>query len=60
MGILVPRGKNGKRYPYAIVGVIESSSRANNYKQWMVSRGGVIREVSTLVYKEMKKKYKLL
>ncbi|PIE57055.1 MAG: hypothetical protein CSA34_00955 [Desulfobulbus propionicus] len=60
MGILAPRGKNGRRYPYAIVGVIERDSRPANYGRWIASRGGVIRGVSTLIYKELKKQYRLL
>lgn len=60
MGILAPRDKNGGRYPYAIVGIIERRSRPANYGSWVTSRGKVIREVSTLVYKEMKKNHRLL
>ena len=59
MGILVPKTVNGAGHPYAIVGIIERSSRASNYSGWMVSRGNVIREVSTWVYKELTKKYHL-
>lgn len=60
MGILVPRDKSGNRYPYALVGIIQRSSRPRNYGNWMLSRGNVIRQVSTLVYQEMKKQYQLL
>ena len=59
MGILVPKTVNGGRYPYAIVGLIERSSRPSNYRNWMINRSNVIREVSTLVYKEMKKEHHL-
>lgn len=59
MGILAPKAKGRNRYPYAIVGIIERSSRPSNYKRWMQSRGGVIRQVSTLVYKDLKKQYAL-
>lgn len=59
MGILAPKTRNHDRYPYAIVGIIESSSRPSNYRQWMKSRGGVIRQVSTLVYNDFKKRYAL-
>ena len=59
MGILVPKTVNGGRYPYAIVGLIERSSRPSNYRNWMINRSNVIREVSTLVYKEMKKEHRL-
>jgi beta-lactamase class A len=60
MGILVPKTKGGGRYPYVVVGIIERESRPGNYGSWMASRGKVIRQVSTLVYKEMKKEHKLL
>lgn len=60
MGILVPRDKAGNRHPYALVGIIQRSSRPGNYGNWMLTRGNVIRQVSTLVYQEMKKQYKLL
>ncbi|MFV0439454.1 MAG: serine hydrolase [Desulfopila sp.] len=59
MGILAPKTKKGSRHPYAIVGIIERSSRATNYGNWMMARGDVIRQVSTLVYQEMKKQYQL-
>ncbi len=60
MGILVLRDRQGKRYPYALVGVIERDTRASDYGNWMLTRGNVIRQVSTLVYEEMKKQYKVL
>ncbi|SHO45576.1 serine hydrolase [Desulfopila aestuarii] len=60
MGILVPKTKKGNRHPYAIVGIIERSSKATDYGNWMMARGNVIRQVSTMVYQEMKKKYQLL
>ncbi|MGE4559506.1 MAG: serine hydrolase [Desulfobulbus sp.] len=60
MGILVTKTKSGQRVPYAIVGIVERSSVPNNYKQWMVNGGGVIRDFSSLVYEEMKRKYNLL
>ncbi len=59
MGILALRTKGAARYPYAIVGIIERSSRPANYRQWMRTRSGVIRQVSTLVYNNLKKTYAL-
>ena len=50
MGILVVRGRDGRRYPYIMVGVIEKQRRARNYGSWIRSRGNVIRGVSNLVY----------
>jgi beta-lactamase class A len=60
MGILVPKNKRGGRFPYVIVGIIERRSKASDYGQWMHSRSRVIREVSTLVYKELKREHQLL
>jgi len=50
MGILVVRGRNGERYAYTLVGVIEKQERTRNYGSWIRSRGNVIRRVSNLVY----------
>lgn len=60
MGILVPKTRKGDGYPYVIVGIIERKSSASNYGQWMHSRGRVIRDISTLVYEELKKEHQLM
>lgn len=60
MGILVPKTKKGGRFPYVIVGIIERRSKASDYGQWANSRSRVIREVSTMVYEELKKEHQLL
>ncbi|MDA7920900.1 class A beta-lactamase-related serine hydrolase [Verrucomicrobiales bacterium] len=59
MGILVARGKNGRPYPYIVVGIIESGSRNTAYGTWISRRADVIREVSNLAYLEMKKHHPL-
>ncbi len=59
MGILVLKTKSGRQYPYVIVGIIQRRSRPSNYGRWMDSRGNIIRQVSTLVYKKMKRDHKL-
>lgn len=59
MGILAPLNKNGKRVPYAIVGIVEGPTKAEDYKQWMVASGGAIRDFSSLVYEAMKQKHDL-
>lgn len=59
MGILVPKTKGGGRFPYVLVGIIERSSRPSDYGSWMKSRSNVIREVSTLVYKQLKEDHHL-
>lgn len=59
MGILVVKGKNGRRYAYTLVGVIEKRHRARNYGSWIRSRGNVIRRVSNLVYTGISQQHKL-
>jgi beta-lactamase class A len=58
-GILVAKGKNGKRYPYTLVGIIEKASRTANLTRWIDSRGNVIRRVSSMAYDVLKAKYDL-
>ena len=52
MGILVPPPNSGAP-AYAMVGVIERGSSADDYSSWIRRRGNVIRQVSSLVYKEI-------
>lgn len=60
MGILVARGKDGRTYPYIVVGIIESGKRnTSNYSSWISRRADVIREVSNLVYLDMKQRHPL-
>ncbi len=59
MGILVARGRNGRTYPYIVVGIIENGRRTNSYSSWISHRADVIREVSNKVYLAMKKRYPL-
>ncbi len=59
MGILVARGRNGKSYPYMLIGIIESGSRTTSYSSWISHRADVIREVSNLTYLDMKQRYRL-
>lgn len=59
MGILVARGRNGRSYPYVVIGIIESGKRSSSYGSWISRRADVIREVSNLVYLDMKKRYPL-
>ncbi len=51
MGILSVKGRNGKRYPYTVIGVIEKQRSASNYTTWIRSRSDIIRNVSNIVYK---------
>jgi beta-lactamase class A len=54
MGILVPKSKDGRRYPYTIIGIIEKSRRAQYFQAWTASRGDIIREVSSMTYLHIK------
>lgn len=59
MGILVARGKNGRSYPYMLIGIIESGRRNISYGTWITRRANIIREVSNLTYLSMKKRHAL-
>ncbi len=59
MGILVVKGRDGKRYPYILVGVIEKQRSARNYTSWIRSRSNVIRRVSNIVYLGISQQHKL-
>ena len=54
MGIVEARGRNGRSYPYTFIGIIEKTHRASNFYLWRASRGNVIREVSDIVYNELR------
>ena len=51
MGILSVQGRDGRRYPYTLIGVIEKEQSAADYTTWIRSRSEVIRNVSSIVYK---------
>ncbi|HBT97282.1 MAG TPA: hypothetical protein DEB25_06470 [Desulfobulbaceae bacterium] len=55
MGILVPPPKSGTP-AYVMVGLIERGSNAADYSSWIRRRGNVIRQVSSLVYKDISAK----
>jgi len=59
MGILVAQGSDGRRYPYLLIGIIDSTVRVRSYNSWIASRSNVIREVSNLTYQAMKRRYPL-
>ncbi len=60
MGIVVAKGRNGKTYPYTVIGIIEKQTRPHSYGRWIRDRGNVIREVSDIVYSELRKRHKLV
>ena len=60
MGILVARDREGRRIPYAVVGIVERTARpAADYRQWTHASGGVIRDFSSLVYEEIRQRHHL-
>lgn len=60
MGIIEIPDQRGRLRAYAMVGIIERPSRAENYTSWISTRGNVIRRVSNLVYLEMQSRYQLV
>ncbi len=60
MGILVARGRDGRRYPYTFIGIIEKARPTRNYALWKNIRGDVIREVSNLTYNHLREMYDLV
>ncbi len=53
MGILSVKGRDGRRYPYTLIGIIEKQQRARNYTTWIRSRSDIIRDVSSIVYESI-------
>ena len=58
MGIIEAKDGDGKKYPYTVIAIIEKANRAV-YGPWIRARGDVIREISGMVYDDMKKTYNL-
>jgi beta-lactamase class A len=58
-GVLIPKDRNGNRYPYTLVAIIEKRSRTSNLASWVARRAHVIRRVSGLVYDGMRQRYHL-
>jgi beta-lactamase class A len=58
-GILAPKGRDGKRYPYTMVAIIEKANRTRNLSSWIGARGSLIRKVSAMVYDVIKAKHNL-
>ena len=59
MGILSVKGRDGKRYPYTVIGVIEKQQSASNYTTWIRSRSDIIRNVSNIVYRGIAQQHAL-
>lgn len=60
MGIIEAPGRDGRRYPYTFVGIIERPTSAKSYGTWITKRANAIRTVSGLVYRGMKERYNLV
>ncbi len=60
MGIVVVKDKAGRDYPYTFIGIIERAQRSRGYTQWKASRSRVIRNVSNMVYDDLKKIHGLI
>jgi beta-lactamase class A len=60
MGIVVAQGRDGKTYPYTVVGIIEKQRRTKAYGRWIRQRGNVIREVSDLIYLDLRDRHNLV
>ncbi len=60
MGILVAQGRNGGRYPYTFIGIIEKARSTRNYRAWKDDRGDVIREVSGIAYQHLRRMHNLV
>ena len=60
MGIVEARARNGKKYSYTFVGIIEKRHRTRHYSRWARNRSAVIRHVSSLVYRDLKSRYHLV
>ncbi len=59
MGIIIVKDKDGRRYPYTLIGVIEKRGRARNYAAWIRARADVIRSVSNIVYRGITQRHNL-
>ncbi|MBI5245202.1 MAG: serine hydrolase [Elusimicrobia bacterium] len=51
IGVLSAKDPEGRQYAYTIIGIIEKKRPARHYLRWLRSRGDVIREISSLVYR---------
>lgn len=60
MGIVEAPGRDGRRYPYTFIGIIQKDSRAQDYGSWITRRSNAIRAVSNLVYLHMKERHGLV
>ncbi len=60
MGIVAAPGRHGGIYPYTFIAIIERPTRAKYYRAWLKRRSNAIRQVSQLVYLDMKSRHQLV
>ena len=60
MGILIAQGRDGRRYPYTFIGIIEKARPTQSYMAWQAARGNVIRDVSSMVYSHLRQIHDLV
>lgn len=60
MGILIAQGRDGRRYPYTFIGIIEKARPTQSYMAWQAARGNVIRDVSSMVYSHLRQMHDLV
>jgi len=59
IAILVPLGRDGNRYPYTFIAIIERDKRTRHFGSWVSHRANVLREVSNMVYDEINRMHHL-
>ena len=59
MGIVVARTQAGGHWPYVFVGIVQRRTPSASYGRFMHTRGDAIRDISGLVYRELRPHYGL-
>ena len=57
---LAAPGRRGRTYPSTLIGILAKPSRATPTGSWITRRSNAIRELSTLAYREMKQRHRLV
>jgi len=60
IAIIEPQSKNGRKCPYILICVIQCHTIAPNYTIWHKKTKAIIREISSIVYADIKKRYNLM
>jgi len=59
IGIISGNDNYGETRSYIFVGIVNKSVRTNHYDSWIVKRGDLLRDISSVVYAEMRSRYVL-